>query len=75
MYKTMLSDLNNVTVAYYSPRQPGEHEAQSDWKELTVLCGTPKARANDIRRIADDYNEVWFRPSTYGGRARLWVKA
>lgn len=67
---------SNITVRTYSPRKAGETEANSEWKEVEYtkfLALTPAQRAEFVRNLATQHNQVWLRTAVYG-RARIFVK-
>lgn len=73
-YKKALAHLNNVTISDYSPRNPGEVEARSEWKELEFNDAFwLRERTALVEKLAQEHTEVWVRRAVYG-RARLFVK-
>jgi hypothetical protein len=84
-YAKNLAWLSNVTVSDYSPRDVGEREANSEWKEIheleyedgrIVSWGnlSRAQRVEIIAVIASMVLSMYVRPATRGGGFRVWVK-
>jgi hypothetical protein len=72
-YKTALANLDNVSIKSFSPRNYGEKEQHSNWKEI---YGVRKMdfieRTMIIKYLADLHPQVWVKTATNGGRARIF---
>jgi undecaprenyl pyrophosphate synthase len=76
MYNKALSHLNNVTISNrFSPRQSGEIEARSNWKEIKSLPASLAERIALVEKLSVENAEVHLKTATTYGRARLFVKA
>lgn len=73
-YKKAFQNLNNVKVSNYSPRESGETEARSEWKEVKLNYVDYATRVALIKELASKHQQVHLRTATLGHRARLYVR-
>lgn len=79
-YSKAFQNLSNVTISDNSPRNAGETEANSEWKEIDlgqtyVNRLSVNERIELVNKLSAENSQVWFKTATGYGKARLFVKA